>query len=554
MAYLEKSKLFNSPKFDSRIKSANVQKSERWLGFFTGPMLIYMAYFTMSGTYLNQFYVDVLKLGGVAGGAFLALLPILSKIFDAATNLIMGQIIDRTKTRQGKARPWLMIAGPLVAITGIMLYAIPQASLTVQAIWVAVSYNLYFAFAFTIYNMSQAMMVPLSTRNVKQRDSLALFSQMGMNMIPGSVIYIIVPLFLLPYMGVNPSRWASVMSIISIIVLAGTLLQYYFTKERVSEDENVAEVKTASLGAQFKACFSNKYWVFFILLVLAHQLQNNLYSASSVFYANWVLGTYNDGTTLTLLNAVGQAPLGLGVFLLWPIAKKFGKRRTMVGGALIAAAGCFAVAAASTNFGAVLGAMAIRSVGMLPTYLMASFMADAMDYVEWKEGFRCDGLTATFHSVMITVMGGIATSLFNAGLSANGYVPPTADGSWVVQNAATQSWIITCVAVIPGVCFILMALFSFLSKIEPLMPQISKDITARHRAEAEARGEAYYSPEEKAAMEQKRNDEIAEQNRLKELREKCAKKGLNFDEEEAKYQAKLTEKKAKAAAKAKKQK
>jgi len=552
MATLEKSKFFNSPKLDSRIKSANVQSSERWLGFFTGPMIIYMAYFTMSGTYLNQFYVDVLKLGGVAGGAFLVLLPIISKIFDAFTNLVMGQIVDRTRTRQGKARPWLLISGPCLALSGILLYAVPKASLTVQAIWVAVSYNLYFAFAFTIYNMSQAMMVPMSTRNTKQRDSLALFSQMGMNMIPGSMIYIIVPLFLLPYMGVDASRWAKVMSIVSAITLPGALLQYYFTKERVSEDENAVSAKAASLGEQFKACFSSKYWVFFILMVLAHQLQNNLYSASSVFYANWVLGTYNDGKTLTLLNAVGQAPMGLGVFLLWPIAKKIGKRKTMIGGALIAAAGCLAVAAASTNFGAVLGAMAIRSFGILPTYLMASFMAEAMDYVEWKNGFRCDGLTATFHSVMITVMGGIGTSLFNSGLTANGYIPPAADGSWVAQNAATKSWIVTCVAVIPAACFVLMALFAYLSKIEPMMPQISKDITERHRAEAEARGETYYSPEEKAAMEQKKNDELAEQNRIKELKEKCRKKGLNYEEEEAKYQAQLAAKKAKAEKKKKK--
>ena len=375
-----------------------------------------------------------------------------------------------------------------------------------------------------------------------------------MSMIPGSVIYIIVPLVALPYMGVDAARWAKVMSIISIVVLFGTLLQYFYTKERLSEDENAANVKTVSLGEQFKACFSNKYWVFYIILVLAQQLQSNLYSNASVFYCNWVLGTYNDGTTLTLLNAVGQAPMGLGVFLLWPIAKKFGKRETMTVGMLIAAVGSLTVAAMSTNFGAVLGAMAIRSFGLLPTYLMASFMADAMDYVEWKNGFRCDGLTATFYSVMVTVMGGVGTSIFNSGLTANGYVPPAADGTWVAQNAATKNWIVLCVAVIPAVCFLVMALCSYLSKIEPLMPQITKDITDRHRAEAEARGEVYYSAEEKAAMEQKKNDEIAEENRIKELREKCAKKGLNFDEEEAKYQAKLAEKQAKAAAKAAKKK
>lgn len=236
MQTLGKKGLFDGKIFDSRIKSANVQKSERWLGFFASPALIYIAYFCVSGTYLNLFYVDVLKLGGLAGGVFLTLLPILSKIVDAITNLVMGQIIDRTKSRQGKARPWLLISAPLIAITGILLYAVPDASPTVQAIWVAVSYNLFFAFAFTIYNMSQSLLVPLSTRNTKQRDGNATFLSMGQSMLPGALVYMVFPMLVLPYVGVDKSRWVMIMSILSTVILPGILLQYYFTKERVTEE------------------------------------------------------------------------------------------------------------------------------------------------------------------------------------------------------------------------------------------------------------------------------------------------------------------------------
>lgn len=554
MAVLEKSRIFNSPRFDSKIKSANTTAAERWIGFFASPAIIYIAYVTMSATYLNQFYLDVLKLGTVAGGLFMVLLPIVSKIVDAVTNLVMGMIIDRTKTRQGKARPWLLIAAPLLAITGILLYAVPRASTTVQAIWVGVSYNLYFAFAFTIYNMSQALLVPLSTRNTKQRDALALFLSMGQSMIPGSIIYILVPLFLLPYMGVDASRWATVMSIISIFVLPGALLQYFFTKERVTEDGASAKTKEVSLGVQIKTCFTDKYWLLYFAICLLYNFSQCLYNACSVFFANWVLGTYNDGSTLTLMNAIGQAPLGLGVFLLWPIAKKFGKRRTMMVGMLLATIGSLTIYAIPTNFGGVLGALAIKAFGMLPVYLTTAMMAEAMDHIEWKKGYRCDGFTATTLSVIITVMTGLGTTVFNAGLKANGYVPPAADGTWVAQNAGTQHWIVTCFALIPAIIYFINAVLTYFYKVEYQIPQISADISARHRAEAEARGEVYYSPEEKAAMEQEENERIAEENRIKELREKCEKKGLSFEEEEAKYQAKLAEKKAKAEAKAAKRK
>ena len=491
-----------------------------------------------------------MKLGTVGGGAFLVLLPILSKIFDAITNLVMGVIIDRTKTRQGKARPWILISAPLVMITGIMLYWIPKASANVQAIWVAISYNLYFAFSFTIYNMSQALMVPLSTRNTRQRDNLALFLSMGQSMIPGSIIYIVFPMLVLPWLGVQGERWVLVMSILSIAVLPGTILQYYFTKERVSEDAAASDAQRVPLMMQIKTCLSDRYWIIYMLIWITFQFSQCLYGAASNFFGNWVLGTYNDGTTIMLMNAVGQGPLGLGVFLLWPIAKKFGKRRTLFVGMLMATVGSLLVYLNPTNMGAVLGALAFKSFGMLPTYLFAAMMAEAMDHIEWKTGYRCDGFTATVSSVIITVMAGASTSVFNAGLNTNGYVPPASDGSWLPQNAATQNWIAMAFALIPAIVYLIIAVLAFFYKVEYLVPQMSADISARHRAEAEAKGEVYYSPEEKAAMEQAENDRIAEENRIAELKLKCEKKGLSFEEEEARYQAKLAEQKAKAEAKA----
>ena len=90
-------------------------------------------------SYLNVYYTDVLKLTGVWGGAFLMVFPILSKVIDAVTNIAMGQLIDRTKTKEGKARPWMLLSAVLLPITGILLFAVPNASVTVQVIWVMIT-------------------------------------------------------------------------------------------------------------------------------------------------------------------------------------------------------------------------------------------------------------------------------------------------------------------------------------------------------------------------------------------------------------------------------
>lgn len=547
-------KLFESKFFDSKIKSANTQNSERWLGYFFGPCLLYMCYYGIAGTYLTQFYTDVLGITGM----FLTLMPVISKIVDAATNIVMGRIIDNTRTRQGKARPWVLISGVLIAVTGILLYTVPKASYTVKIIWIVVSYNLFFALAFTIYNMSHSLMVPLSTRNTKQRDTLALLNSTGTTMIPGMLVTIVMPLMIRAF-GVGADAqgtWITMMSILSVLAIPATLLEYYFTKERVTEDAasvgKGAEENKISFAQQMKACLNDPYWLIVMGFWLTYQIFNGLSTNGMIYYCNWVLGNSVDSGAAkqVLVNMIGQAPLGIGLVLLWPLVRKFGKRYVMMFGFGIAAIGSLIVLLGGSNMGIVLGGLVIKSIGALPSYVMAAQLAEALDHIEWKNGYRADGFSASVYSIIITVAAGAAQTILLAGISGLGYITPTSAADVITQPAALQTFFKWCFVGVPMIGYLIGSLLMIRFDVEEKMPQISADITARHKAEAEARGEVYYSPEEKAAMEQAEQDKIAEAKRIEELKARCAKKGLNFDEEEAKYQAKLAEKKVKEAAKA----
>ena len=551
-------RIFSNKALDSRITSANTQKSEMWLGYFAGPCFVYMVYYAVAGTYLTQFYTDVLGLSGL----FLTLMPLFSKIFDAFTNIVMGRIIDRTRTRQGKARPWVAISGVLMAVTGILLYTIPQASYAVQIVWIVVSYNLFFALAFTIYNMSHALMVPLSTRNTKQRDGLAMLTSAGMNMIPGLLVTIILPL-LIRALGVGDgaqSAWIKMMSIISILAIPGTLIEYYFTKERVTEENmnSVAAVDVViDMKAQLKACFSNKYWKIVMVFGLIYNILNILQTNIMPYYANWVLAdNVAAGTNLqVLINAIGQAPLGFGIFLLWPLVRKFGKRRVMMVGFVIAALGCLGILVNSRpdRFNVVLIMLLIRSLGAIPTYAMAAQLAEALDHIEWANQFRADGFSASINAIIVTVTAGLGQSIILGGISALGYIYPEGGVEQVIQQPdSIKTFFIVCFVGVPMLGYLLGALLQKFFDVEERMPEIQADIIARHRAAVEAAGGVYVSPEEKAALELAEQEKISEQKRIEELKAKCQKKGLNFTEEEAKYQAKLAAQKAKAEARANK--
>ena len=550
------SKLFEAKIFSSRIKSANVTNSERFLGYFLGPTFVLTMYYIAGQTYLNMFYTDVLKMTPLMGGMFLTMLPIVSKILDAITNIVMGRIVDKTRTKEGKARPWLLISAPLLVIAAILLFTVPTANTTVQIIWVLLSYNFFFSVAFTMYNISHTLMVPLSTRNSKQRDTLAMMSSMGQMLIPGTVVSILFPLLILPVVGVDQGKWIKIMAVFAILLLPAVLIEYYFTKERVTEEtENIETTDTHTFKEQVAACFSSKYWVTIMLITVIYLIYNNFQVVSTSYYCNWVLGSYNDGITMTVLNAVGQAPLGFGIIFLWPLVRKFGKRNVMIGGSVVGVAGCMICMVNPHNMGIVMAGLMLKSIGQIPImYTLLSMIADALDHVEWLNKFRADGFSASVYSIIVTVSAGISSGLFNLGLSKTGYIAPLADGSYVAQNETVQNFFIGGLFVIPAIALIVIAVLVYFFKVERELPQIREEVVARHKAEAAALGIEYLSPDEKAAIEQKKQDEIAERKRIDELKARCAKKGLNFDEEEAKYQKKLAEKKAKQMAKEAKKK
>ncbi len=427
----------------SRITSADVTNKERWIGYLLGPAgtLLFNA---VLATYLNVFYTDVLKLTGVWGGMFLMIFPIISKIIDAVTNIVMGQIIERTRSKEGKARPWLLLSGILVPITGVLLFAVPAASQTVQVIWVMLSYNLYYSVAATIYNMSHGLMVPLSTRNITQRGSLSVFNNISSVMVSGIVVALIFPMLVMPALGADKSKWLLVMSLLAILAFPLTMLEYFFTKERITEEIQGSE-ETHPIKEQLSALFHDKYW----LLIAAYFLISNLgayfKNSALVYYCNYVLGTYNDGVTQMMVSVIGGIPMGIGIFAVWPLAKKFGKRNvTMVGFVLYAIGGAICLLN-PRNMVIVLIGQFIKNMGGLPSsYIFSALMADVLDHIEWRYDFRCDGLSASINSIVVTVVAGITSGVLNFCLAKTGYLAPEFDAATgittgFVQNAATQN-------------------------------------------------------------------------------------------------------------------
>lgn len=539
--------------WNSRVRSQNVTGMEKWLGYLAGPCgaLLFNA---VMATYLNVYYTDVLGLGGL----FLVVFPVISKVIDAITNVIMGYVIDRTRTKQGKARPWLLLSAPLVAVTGVLLFVVPSGDDILQIAWVMISYNLYYSIAYTIYNMSHNLMVPLSTRNTAQRGVLAVFNNISTIMMSGIVVALVFPMAVMPALGTSKGLWIAVMSVLACISLPLVLVEYYFTKERVTAESSGQEEKKIPFALQLKAIFTDKYMLLLLGYFLLYTLTSQLKNVALPYYCNYVLGTYSDGITQTLVSVLGGIPMGIGIFAVWPLAKKFGKKNVTAAGFVLYAVGSAVCWMAPTNLPVVLVGQFIKNIGGLPcAYVFMALFADALDNLEWKNGFRCDGIAMSAYSVIITAAAGLVTGIFNGGLWAADYIAPetvevmpaltdaiqkvitNADGTFsIIYNqpeAVTTVFILFFVG-LEAIAGLVYAVMLLPVTVEKTVDKKLVIIRARQRAACEARGEVWAEPEVRAAEEQKRLDAEAEEYYRKELKERCQKKGLDYEAELQKHE------------------
>ena len=513
-------KAINSPLLSSRIRSETVTKSEKWLGYLIGPAGALLLNAVLA-TYLNVYYTDVLNLTPLWGGVFLTVFPIVSKIIDAITNVVMGQVIDRTKTKEGKARPWLLLSAFLVPVTGILLFTVPESSDAVKAIWVMVSYNLFYSFAYTIFNMSHNLMVPLSTRDGTARGGLSVFNQITTIMMSGILVALVFPMVIMPMIGVDKSKWITLMTVLSILALPLTLLEYYFTKERVTE-ESAAEETKLPFGKQMKILFTDKYMILMYAYFFIYTVGVTLKNLGLVYYCNYVLGTYNDGITQMLVSVIGGIPMGIGIFAVWPLAKKFGKRNVTMAGFILYAVGSLICWMFSHNLVIVLVGQFIKNIGGLPcAYVFMALFADCLDHLEWKKDLRMDGAAMSVYNIIAVAMVGIMTGVFNWMLAKAGYLAPItansvseaagklAENGWTAQVALENlkpaadgvltvamqqpdkvNWVISFafvgLEVFTGIA--LVAILFFLN-VEKKLPEEQAEIKARHEKAAEEKAE-----------------------------------------------------------------
>lgn len=571
----QKKSVFDNPLLSTKIKSANAKLfPEAALGYFLGPTLALLTNSILAGNF-NRYMSDVLGMTTWAS-AFFNWLPVVSVIFVVLGNILVGRLMDHSKTKAGKARPLLLLAIPLCIVALLFLFVFTPYPENVEAgasniallILIAIGYNLWFAVAYPMYYTSHASLVNLSTRSSKDRSLLATIAN-ATSLSAMGLSSMILPFFngllfvekevdgaTVIDRAASFSHWKVFVIALMIITFIGAVMEYYFTRERVTEEtfgQSLEVKKSTPISKQAKVCFKDKFWVIMIVFFFLYQLGGMLKNVSQTYYCYTMFADSNGNYSVTYggqlqgtLSIIGAIPTALGMVIAWPLSNKIGKGKAILFGAILAVVGGAIGYIDPTSFGIVTASFVVKALGSTPAmYLSLALLADILDHQEAVHGVRTDGLTMTIYGAIMAGMTGIATGVLNIVLSGVGYDP--ANG--VVSSEAIRSampWIF-----IGGetICYALIAIIFIFMGVEKFSKFDHKAIVKDQRAVAEAEGREYEDPATVLARQEAEFNVKADEERKANLKAKCEKKGLNFEEEEAKYQQAKADKEAAAAAK-----
>ena len=546
--------LFPRPFMDSRATTDSVATEEWVLGHLIGPLGLIFVVNTIAALVEKFFTQQTGAMYGVGNvemimkmGGWYEIVMTAAKVLGMGVGLLNGWLIQKTESRQGRMRPWHLIFGFVSIIIGCLIFLFPGNHM-------GNIYWFYFFFLVICYHtigsayfyLFRDTICSLVTRDPKEKAFIQYIRKMSWTLISGIIIGMMISMVVLPlWLEKDIKGYPILMICLSVAAIPLLLLEYYYTRERITEDVAAEytrlDQQKAPLRDQLKALLSNKYFVILIIIATVGGIVDN-YKGGNVqyFYIKFLLGGAENPMMYTIYQVVTGSMTGIGAFIVYPLAKKVGIKNLTVGGYAIVLAGSILGMVFPDHMVLALVAGFLRQVGMLPNaYIFATLMCYAYDSVEFKSHMRLEGMmgvaviTALQTLIYAPFAGGYESAILRMGFADVEGIIPSAE---VTQFMTLSFYLFDIILAV-----VVLILLPFVD-VEKKLPQINGELIRRKKEAVLARGEEWIEPEELERMEQEKAAVIREENSIADLKAKCAKKGLDFDTENAKYLAKQAKK------------
>lgn len=431
--------------------------------------------FTIASSLLVMFYTDVVHVNAAVIGMIIAI----SQVFNGVSDITAGFIIDRTRSKYGRARPWMLWMSIPYAVAAILLMTVPQVGQMAQGIYIFITYNLMLTVVYTMFQLPFATTLSYMTRDQKERADTNII-RMAMSPIGNILITLFFTkiLNLMPNGGMDSQRnWIILTAIYAFGAAAMMLFCFASTRERVQVLDDFGEEKVP-LKQAIPALFKNKYFIMLFLFFVAFAMYQTFSGTVTTYYCKWIIG---DTTIVGNVNTACYGITIVATLILGKIMHWTTKRNWCIIGALFVIAGSLIVLVGPTSVTVVTIGGLLRGIGMTPILgLIFTMIADAIEYGQWKTGIRTAGAIQAAATSGQKFGQGIGNALIGTIMASAGY-----DGALAVQSEAALATIsnmfIWGVTVL-GCIMILVMLFY---KLDKEYPQIMKELLERESKKVE---------------------------------------------------------------------
>ncbi|HBK45575.1 MAG TPA: MFS transporter [Xanthomonadaceae bacterium] len=427
-------------------------------------------YWANISAFLLIFYTDTMGLPAAAVGTMI----LLTKVGDAIADPLMGMLADRTRTRWGRFRPWLLWGALPMAATGVLAYTVPALDTGGRLLWAYATFSLMML-AYTVVSIPYSALSGVITGDSQQRTTL--ISLRFIAAFAGTTLVNYATLDLVRWLGAGDDAqgWQRTMMVYGVVAMALFAGVFACSRERVAP----AAGQRTPLRQDVTDLLHNRPWLVLFVLALVIMVTIVMRGGAGVYYfkyylarpelTGWFLGSYS-------------VALALGAALTPLLTRWFDKRRLMLGlMALVGVLSCAMYLVPADAVGAAFALNILVGLALGPKSPLAfSMYADTADYTEWRTGRRATALTFAAATFSQKLGGALASAVIAWMLAAMGYVANQA------QSDASQHGIVLLMTVIPGIVALLAAwTMRFYPLDDARLAQIQQELAARKQTAPE---------------------------------------------------------------------
>lgn len=451
-------------KFSQKDRVSGVEKFAFGMGEISTNIV-----FTISTTLLVMFYTDVVHVSAAVIGTIIAV----SQVFNGISDVTAGFLIDRTRSKYGRARVWMLRMSVPYAIAAVLMMMVPQVGAMAQAVYIFLTYNLMLTVVYTLFQLPFATTMTYMTRSQEERAKINIV-RMAMSPIGNILVTLMFTriLDIMPNGGMDSQQnWIILTAIYGFFACLMMLFCFAVVRERVEvKDETHGE--KVSLKKAIPALFKNKYFIMLFIFFVIFAMYQTFSGTMATYYCKWIVG---DTRIIGNVNTACYGITIVATLLLGKIMHLTSKRNWCIIGSLLIVAGSLVLLIDPTSVAVVTMGGLLRGLGMTPILgMIFTMIADAIEYGQWKTGIRTAGAIQSATTSGQKFGQGIGSVLIGFIMSANQYNGNLAEQTPQAINTISNLFIYGVAFL--GVGMIIVLLFY---KLDQEYPKIMAELLER---------------------------------------------------------------------------